>query len=380
MKAILKIILALLPASAYADLPYNMPYGVTPNSQDIYHLHMTVFAVCCVIALVVFSMMAYCVYKFRKSRGAVTEHFNEHPLLELIWTVIPFLILIGLAIPATLILGKIHDTSESALTIKVTGYQWKWKYEYLDSGIKFFSFLSTPQDQISGQAPKNEWFLLEVDNEVVVPVETKVKLLITADDVVHSWWVPELGVKQDAVPGFINENWFYAKTTGKFRGQCGELCGVNHGFMPIVVNVVTKDEFAKWVLQKKIETESTAKRQLSTSMTTEQIMVSGKKEYERNCAMCHQSDGKGLSYTYPRLAGSRVVTAPVEETTLYVMRGVPNAAMQPFGEILDDETLAEIISYIRQAWGNDAIVKQQNYQLTISPAEIQQLRIKFNLH
>src|SRR3990167_3247679 len=173
---------------------YNMPYGVSPNSQDIYNLHMTVFIVCCVIALIVFSLIAYCLYKYRKSKGAVSENFNEHPVLELIWTAIPFLILIGLAIPATLILGKIHDTSESALTIKVTGYQWKWKYEYLDSNIKFFSFLSTTLDQIHGKEPKGEWFLLEVDNEVVVPVATKVKLLITSDDVVHSWWVPELGV------------------------------------------------------------------------------------------------------------------------------------------------------------------------------------------
>jgi cytochrome c oxidase subunit 2 len=357
-----------------------MPYGVTPNSQNIYWLHMLVFGVCCVIAVIVFVLIAYCLYKFRKSKGAESQPFHEHTLLEIIWTIIPFLILIGLAIPATYILGKIHDTGESALTIKVTGYQWKWKYEYLNMDIRFFSYLSTSLDQIEGKSPKNEWYLLEVDNEVVVPVNTKIKLLITSDDVIHSWWVPELGVKQDAVPGFVNENWFYADKAGKYRGQCGELCGVNHGFMPIVVNVVSQEEYSKWIMQKRIETAYAAKRTLNATITTQQIMETGKKEYERNCAMCHQVDGEGQSYSYPALKGSRVVTAPIDETVLYVMRGVPNAAMQPFGEILDDETLALIISYIRQAWGNDAIIKHQNHQLAVSPAEINQLRVKFNLH
>lgn len=361
------------------SIPFNMPYGVTPVSQDIYWLHMSVFWVSCVIALIVFTLIAYCLYKYRKSKGAVPGVVHEHTLLEIIWTTIPFLILIGLAIPATLILGKIHNTGESAITIKVTGYQWKWKYEYLGNDIKFFSFLSTPMDQIEGKEPKGENYLLEVDNEMVVPVNTKIKLLVTADDVVHSWWVPELGVKQDAVPGFINENWFYATKPGTYRGQCGELCGVNHGFMPIVVTVLPEDEYQKWVLKKRIETEYAAKKALSPTIAVEEIMTAGKREYERNCGMCHQNNGTGLSYSYPALKGSRVATAPLDETVIYVMRGVPSAAMQAYGKILDDETLALIISYIRIAWGNEAIIHQKNFQVTISPLAVQELRAKYHL-
>ena len=362
-----------------ANLVYNMPKGVSPNSENIYWLHMTAFAVCCVIALVVFFLIAYCLYYFRQSKGSVSKAFNEHTLLEITWTVIPFLILIGLAIPATRILGQIHDTAASALTIKVTGYQWKWKYDYIDQNISFFSFLSTTLDQINGRAPKNEWYLLEVDNEVVVPVNTKVKLLVTAEDVIHAWWVPELGVKQDAIPGFINENWFYANKIGKYRGQCGEMCGVNHGFMPIVVNVVSQEDFSKWILQKRIEAQYQQKRVISAALTTQDIMTNGKKEYERNCAMCHQVDGSGMAHSYPALKASRVVTAPIDEAAVYIMRGVPNAAMQPFGKILDDESLALIISYIRESWGNDAIIQHENYQLTVSPLEIKDIRTRYNL-
>lgn len=360
-------------------LSFNMPYGVSPMSENIYWLHMTAFYVCCVIAVIVFSLIIYCLMKFRKSKGAVSQEFHENTLLEITWTVIPFVILIVLAVPATIILREIHDTSESAITIKATGYQWKWKYEYLGTDISFFSFLSTPLDQIQNKAPKGENYLLEVDNEIVVPVNTKVKLLVTSDDVVHSWWVPELGVKQDAVPGFINENWFYIKKPGKYRGQCGELCGVNHGFMPIVVTAVTEDEYAKWLLQKKMEAQYAAKKVISANLTTQEIMDIGKKEYERNCAMCHQSNGEGMDHSYPALKQSRVATAPMDEAVLYVMRGVPNAAMQAYGKILDDETLALVISYIRMAWGNDAIIKQENYQLKVSPAEIKTYRAKFNL-
>lgn len=359
-------------------IPYNMPKGVSPVSENIYWLHMTAFTVCCGIALIVFSLIAYCLFRFRRSKGAVAQQFNEHTLLEIIWTTIPFLILICLAVPATIILKTIHDTSESALTIKVTGYQWKWKYEYMDKDISFFSYLSTTLGQIAGTEPKNEWYLLEVDNEVVVPINTKVKLLVTSDDVIHSWWVPALGVKQDAIPGYVNENWFYIKKAGKYRGQCGELCGVNHGFMPIVVKAVTHDEYAKWLLQKKIEMHYNDKKTISTKITMKAIMTTGKKEYERNCAMCHQANGEGMDNSYPALKQSRVVTAPIDETVLYVLRGVPNAAMQPFGQILDDDTLALIISYIRQAWGNDAIIKQENYQLTVSPAGIKLLRERLN--
>jgi cytochrome c oxidase subunit 2 len=225
----------------------NMPYGATTTSHQIYNLHMACFYICCAIGALTFGVLFYSLIKFRKSKGAKAAHFHEHLGIEILWTVIPTLILVALAIPATIVLRNIHNTDESKLTIKITGYQWKWKYEYLDQGISFFSNLSTPQEQINNLQPKNEWYLLEVDNPVVVPINTKVKLLVTADDVIHDWWVPELGVKQDAIPGFVNENWMYITKPGTYRGQCAELCGVNHGFMPIIVQAVTQKDFNQWV-------------------------------------------------------------------------------------------------------------------------------------
>ena len=232
---------------AQATPGINMPYGVSTISHQIYDLHMAAFYICCVIGGLTFGVLFYSLVKFRKSKGAKAAHFHEHLGIEILWTVIPTLILIALAIPATIVLKNIHNTDASQLTIKITGYQWRWKYDYMDQGVSFFSSLSTPQAQINNQEPKGEWYLLEVDNPVVIPINTKVKLLVTADDVIHAWWVPELGVKQDAIPGFINENWVYITKPGTYRGQCGELCGVNHGFMPIVIQAVTQAEFDKWV-------------------------------------------------------------------------------------------------------------------------------------
>jgi cytochrome c oxidase subunit 2 len=257
-RTFLIIIGCFLTATAFATPGINMPYGVSPVSHHIYNLHMACFYICCVIGALTFGVLIYSLVMFRKSKGAKAAHFHEHLGVEILWTIIPTLILVALAIPATIVLKEIHNTDESKLTIKVTGYQWKWKYDYLDQGISFFSSLSTPQDQINNKAPKGEWYLLEVDNQVVVPVNTKVKLLVTADDVIHDWWVPELGIKQDAVPGFINENWIYISKPGTYRGQCGELCGVNHGFMPIVVKAVTQEEFVAWVK----EHQKTAKNKL----------------------------------------------------------------------------------------------------------------------
>jgi len=251
MRFMSKIVILLsslfFAASAYADSIWNMPAGVTPISREVYNLHMACFYVCCVIAAIVFSVLIFSLIKYRKSKGAKAAHFHEHLSVEIAWTVVPLLILVALAIPATIVLKQIHNTDESQLTIKVTGYQWKWKYEYLDQGISYFSNLASTQKQINGDMPKNPWFLLEVDNPLVVPVNTKVKILVTSDDVVHDWWVPSLGVKQDAIPGFINENWFLITRVGTYRGQCGELCGVNHAFMPIVVKAVSQNEFNQWL-------------------------------------------------------------------------------------------------------------------------------------
>lgn len=252
-KPFIKIIVALLlvfksGVSCAQKLKINMPQGVTPTSHDIYNLHMITLYVCIAIGIVVFTALFYSLIRHRSSKGAKPALFHEHLSVELIWTVIPCLILVALAIPATKVLMRIHDTSRSDLTIKIVGYQWKWKYEYLDYGISFMSNLTTPQAQIQQvSGPKNEWFLLEVDNPLVVPVKKKVKILVTANDVVHSWWVPDLGVKQDAIPGYINENWFYIQKPGVYRGQCGELCGAYHGFMPIVVQALSQQEFNSWL-------------------------------------------------------------------------------------------------------------------------------------
>jgi cytochrome c oxidase subunit II len=354
----------------------NMPFGVTPVSQAIYRLHMLSFIICCIIGLIVFALISYSLIYFRKSKHEKPAAFHENTVLEIIWTTIPFLILISLAIPATQILRKIHDTNESALTIKVTGHQWKWEYEYLDSGIRYFSFLSTPIDQITGNEPKNEWYLLEVDKPMVVPINTKVKLLITSGDVIHSWWVPELGVKQDAIPGFINENWINVSTPGYYRGQCGELCGVNHAFMPIVVKAVSQEDYNQWLAQEKLKMLIPA---IPKILNQNELMKLGKLEYDRNCAMCHQTSGEGLAYSYPALKRSRVVTAPLTETITYVMRGVPSAAMQAFGEILDDASLAAVITYIRNSWGNDSIIQQENFALTASPQDIAAVRQDLHL-
>ena len=239
----------LFLSDAIALPPMNLPYGATPISHRIYDLHMLTFYLCVGIGVIVFGALMYSLIKFRKSRGVIAENTHEHLGIEIVWTVIPFLILVIMAIPATRLLMDIHDTSRPALDIKITGYQWKWKYEYLDQGISYFSNLSTPSDEIYRHAAKNPWYLLEVDHPLVVPIHQKVRILVTSNDVIHSWWVPDLGVKQDAVPGYINDNWFTITKPGIYRGQCAELCGVNHSFMPIVVKAVSPIEFAQWVKQ-----------------------------------------------------------------------------------------------------------------------------------
>lgn len=352
---------------------YNMPYGVSPISHEIYRLHMAVFYVGCVIAICVFSVLFFSLINYRKSKGVKPAAFHANLTVEIIWTTIPFLILIGLAIPATIVLAHIHNTDESTLTIKITGYQWKWKYEYLNTHIQFFSFLSTPLEQIYGNAPKNKWYLLEVDNPVVVPVNTKVKLLITSDDVVHSWWVPDLGIKQDAVPGFINENWIYVTQPGEYRGQCGELCGVNHAFMPIVVKAVSQADFTQWMAKQQTAMTQNQIANLKT-LPESDLLSLGKINYEKNCAMCHQNNGQGLSSTFPRLKNSRVVTAPLDETVAYILHGVPGTSMQAFGKILDDTSLAAIITYIRQAWGNYSINESKQQATVAQPQDIQRMR------
>lgn len=369
---VLALGLGLFSLPIFATPGINMPYGVTPISHEIYLLHMAGFWVCCIIGLIVFGVLLYSLIQFRKSKGAKAAHFHEHLGLEIFWTTIPFLILVALAVPATIVLKHIHNTDQSNLTIKITGYQWKWKYEYLDQGIRFFSNLSTTFEQINNLAPKDKWFLLEVDNPLVVPVDTKIKLLVTADDVIHAWWVPELGVKQDAIPGFINENWMTITKPGIYRGQCGELCGVYHGFMPIVVQAVSKEDFAKWVIEH--TPKAITKEESLKPMSEQELLAFGKASYEKSCVMCHQSNGEGLPPTFPPLKKSRVVTGPVDANILFVLTGVPGTPMQAFGPQLDDKTLAAIISYTRNAWGNDKSCRIHKVSAFVQPADVNRVR------
>ncbi len=249
------VLLTAIPGSLMADWgALNMTQGVTKISKDVYDIHMMVFWVCCAIGIVVFGVMFYSMWAHRKSKGVVPAKFHESTLVEIIWTAIPFIVLIGVAIPSAKTLIAMEDTSDSELTIKVTGYQWKWHYDYLDSNIDFFSTLASEHNNArqlgSGtDLTKIDNYLREVDKPLVVPVGVKIRFLHTANDVIHSWWVPDLALKKDAIPGFVNENWTVIEEPGVFRGKCAELCGRDHGFMPIVIHAVSAEDFAKWVAE-----------------------------------------------------------------------------------------------------------------------------------
>ncbi|CZH06911.1 cytochrome c oxidase subunit II [Legionella pneumophila] len=350
----------------------NMYKGVTPLSNDMYYLHMVAMAVCAVIGVVVFGVMIYSLIHHRKSKGYQPASFHDNPKLEIIWTIIPFLILVGLAVPATRVLIRMDDTQLSDVTVKVVGYQWKWQYQYLDQGISYFSSLSTPYEQIENKQKKNQWYLLEVDNPLVVPVNKKIRFLVTSNDVVHSWWVPELGVKRDAIPGFMHEAWARIEKPGVYRGQCAELCGINHGFMPIVVKAVSEEEFDRWVSeQTKVEdiyAEKSDKPREQKTMTRDQLMTLGKQKYDLICSACHQPNGTGLPPMYPPLKGSSVaVGKPISRHIELLLNGVPGSAMQSYKDQLTDEEIAAIVTYERNAWGN-------NTNDLIQPADVAALR------
>lgn len=358
--------------SAFAS-KYNMSEGVTPVSRSIYHLHMTIFWVCVAIGVIVFSVMIYSIIMHRKSRGAVAAQFHEHTSLEIFWAVIPFLILIVMAIPATNVLIKMNDTAHPELTIKITGYQWRWQYEYLDQGISFFSTLSTPYQQIHNQQQKNADYLLEVDHPLIVPINRKIRFLVTSNDVVHSWWVPALGIKRDGIPGFIHEAWAKIEKPGIYRGQCAELCGVNHGFMPIVVKAVTPEEFQAWVIKQNPTAAPVSPSPQPTVATTKaysfsELMTKGKAVYEKYCVACHAEDGTGVAHLFPPLKGSSVSTGqPISRHIEVVLYGRPGTAMQAFEQQLDDLEVAAIVTYERNAWGN-------NTGNVIQPGDVTKLR------
>ena len=346
------LMLSLYPSKVLSDWDaLNMREGVTQVSRDVFELHMLIFYICVAIGAVVFSVMFYSLFRYTKKRNPNPSTFHESTKLEVAWTIVPFLILIAMAVPASKTLTEIYDDEEGEINIQVVGYQWKWEYKYLEDDINFFSNLSTDQDEIYNLVPKGENYLLEVDEPLIIPVDTRVRFLITANDVIHSWWVPDFAIKQDAIPGFINTAWTRAEETGIYRGNCTELCGKNHGFMPVVVKVVEKDEYNDWVLAKKEEAIKLAEL-TEKEWSLAELTQRGEGVYQKNCVACHQMNGEGLPPIFPALAGSDIVMFDKGRNVEILMEGVQGAAMQSFANQLSEVDMAAVITYTRQAWGN----------------------------
>ncbi len=352
----------MIPATAFADYKLNLQ---TPNSalgHTIYDLHTIITWICVVIFVVVFGFMFYAIYAHRKSVGHKAANFHEHLGVEIAWTIVPGIILLVMMVPATRALIELRDTSEPDMTIKATGYQWKWGYDYIKGegeGISFYSSLSTPSAQIDAKTPEdiaarnaNPNYLLETDTVVVVPAGKKIRMLVTAADVIHAWWVPALAVKQDAVPGFIRDTWFKAEKPGIFRGQCAELCGKDHGFMPIVVEVKSAADYSAWVASQKATMKKAAVAEdPDKPWTAEELKTRGEKVYAANCVACHQATGMGVPPTFPALSGSKVAAGPKDAQLALVLNGKAGTAMAPFKH-LSDADLAGVITYTRNSWGN----------------------------
>ena len=351
-------LLLLIMQPAWAEYGLNLPEGVTPLSRNIYDLHMTIFYICCVIAAVVFGVMFWSIFYHRKSRGVKAAQFHHNTTVELIWTAIPMLILVLMAVPATKSLIMIESTGDADLSIKVTGYQWRWHYEYIEEEFGFFSSLAPESNAArqlkSGVDPNEiENYLLEVDNPVVVPVNTKIRFMTTAADVIHSWWVPALGWKRDSIPGFINESWAIIEEEGTYRGQCSELCGRDHAFMPIVLKAVSEDEYYDWVgemMMVVLDAGEGADREWAM----DELLERGEQVYSTFCVACHQVNGQGIPGAFKPLVGSPVTTGPVDGHIDTVMNGVAGTAMAPFGMQLNDVDVAAVITYERNSWGNDS--------------------------
>ncbi len=369
------VVLSLVAGGAQAAYALNLHAPVTEIARQIYDLHMLIVYVCLAIFVVVFGVMFYSLYKHRKSVGHEAAQFHEHHVLEIIWTIIPAVILIAMAIPATRTILAMKDTSAADMTVKVTGHQWKWEYDYIGKDVKFISNLSTTQDQIDGKSEKGENYLLEVDNPMVVPVGKKVRVLLTASDVIHAWSVPSFGVKQDAIPGFIKETWFRADKEGTYRGQCSELCGKAHAFMPIVVEAVSEEKYAAWIEAKKHEAAEGAAG-ADKEWTKEELIEHGKVVYEKNCAVCHQASGAGLPPAFPAMTGSKIATGAIfgadgkylKDSHLdRLLNG--KGVMPAWKAQLNDVEIASVIDYERQALGNAATVDP-----IVQPAQVKAAR------
>jgi len=377
------------PLAAVADYAVDILPPASPMASDAYALHWGIMWVCVGIFIIVFSAMFWSIFKHRRSAGAKAAQFHENTTIEVIWTIIPLVVLVGMAWPATKTMLEMKDASNADMAIKVTAYQWRWEYDYQQEGFKYISNLSTPRDQIDERggrgAPKNENYLLEVDRPMVVPVGKKVKLLITSNDVIHGWYVPQLGVNQYGIPGFIKDAWFSADKIGTFRGQCSQICGKEHAYMPIVVEVKSAEDYAKWAQAEKAKapapTPATVPQQAPAGsppaaqaaaagakpaagpqkMSLADLKASGEKVYAANCAACHQATGKGVPPAFPALAGSKIATGAKGAHIGIVLSGKQGTAMASFARLSDAE-IAAVVTYERTSWGNNAS--------EVQPAEI----------
>lgn len=346
---------------------WNLPRGVTSISQEIYSLHMIIFWICVAIAVVVFGVMFWSLFAYRKSKGAKPANFHENTTVEVIWTAVPLAILVAMAIPATATLKKIYDTSDADIDILVTGYQWRWHYKYVEEDLSFFSNLGTPRSQILGEEAKGDFYLLEVDNPLVVPVGKKIRFLFTANDVIHAWWVPDLAIKKDTIPGFINEAWTIIDEPGTYRGQCAELCGRDHAYMPIEVRAVSQETYEEWLEEQR---ELVAQEAVGSQRewTMDELMDRGENVYNTYCAACHQADGSGMPPAFPPLRDNPMMTTEEgrDAHIEVVLYGRSGTSMPAYSGTLSVADIAAVITYERNAWGNDAGDRVQ-------PSEISEL-------
>lgn len=355
------VLVSLFTNSTWAETQLNLTKGVTAVSREVYDLHMLVLYICTAIGVLVFGAMFWSIAFHRRSKGVKPADFHESTKVEILWTAIPIVILIAMAIPATKTLIAMEDNENSDVTIQITGSQWKWHYKYFDQDIEYYSVLSTPreqyQNQLENNAIKGENYLLEVDKPLVIPANKKVRFLITSDDVIHSWWVPAFAVKQDANPGFINEAWTRVEEPGIYRGQCAELCGKDHGFMPIVVEVKSTKDYDAWLNKQKqliAEAASAEQASLSASMSKEELMQLGETTYTAHCSACHQPTGLGLPPAFPALKGSPVTTTgTIKDHIKIVYNGKAGTGMQAYGKQLSLKEIAAVVTYERNAWSND---------------------------
>ncbi|HCX32201.1 MAG TPA: cytochrome c oxidase subunit II [Rhodocyclaceae bacterium] len=365
------VAVALFGGAVQAAWDFTMREPATKLARDILDLHNLMMTIIVVVFVVVFGLLSYSMYAHRKSRGHQAASFHESTGVEVAWTVVPFVVLVGMMIPATKTVLAMRDSSQPDITVKATGSQWKWGYDYLKGqgeGIHYLSVLATPREQIDGGAPKGEHYLLEVDRPLVVPVGRKIRVLTTATDVIHSWAIPELAIKQDAIPGFVRDTSFRAEREGVFRGQCTELCGKDHGFMPVVVEVVSAEKYDKWVedQQKLI---AAAAGEAGKTWALDELKARGAKVYTANCVPCHQATGRGIPGAFPALDGSKVVLGPTAGQIGTVLNGRPGTAMAAFGKQLGDTDIAAVITYTRNTWSNKT-------GEAVQPAEIKAARAK----